>query len=558
MDTLVNLQSVSEDNFEVQFEMLSVFPKSDAINERKKYINDEIEKIDVQIDKIQEEIDELNKEIDRLTNHADGFDYMIAVASGILTGVIDSFFVGEFNFDKAKAKSNQQVNNAIMKYAKLKGYKGERLNGAISFLEGKYPVKQDCIWKGKGIGVSAKNHHLADLAHHPTLLGLGAAIIVQFFQVGIFVNKDGEWNLESIEIEPKEMLKIWLPIIISGLLNWLVYIVEAGYEEKMDEEVPEPIHRLVSLLASAPAVIEILKVVNNWVGHLFSDMGGSKNTAGGGMGIPGLFISLLQEISSLPVLKDTSLPNIVNDLYVKNKIDMRSELAILNELGRQAIPVIIGEVLVRGFYFIRHLVKEIKEHEDIREVNWHNIIPFGNRTVERMMTISSGTFMTVDLADAAIHAAKNPSSVSVPTFLTNMVLRVNFVGVGRFAIAVVTDIGMGIKKESTKSRQRRMLSQVMCLSNTKLFYKTADLLCEYNDLFEREANMFSTEADMWVEVDKTQKSIDELYDEVEKVGKYYAKTIYEMDKSFDRIEQLLPKVKEMNPGLVEEMIRRIK
>ena len=103
-----------------------------------------------------------------------------------------------------------------------------------------------------------------------------------------------------------------------------------------------------------------------------------------------------------------------------------------------------------------------------------------------------------------------------------------------------------------------MLSQVMCLSNTKLFYKTADLLCEYNDLFEREANMFSTEADMWVEVDKTQKSIDELYDEVEKVGKYYAKTIYEMDKSFDRIEQLLPEVKEMNPGLVEEMIRRIK
>lgn len=55
-------------------------------------------------------------------------------------------------------------------------------------------------------------------------------------------------------------------------------------------------------------------------------MGGSKNTAGGGMGIPGILISLLYEVASLPVLKDSGLPAFVNNLYEKQKIDLRHEL----------------------------------------------------------------------------------------------------------------------------------------------------------------------------------------------------------------------------------------
>lgn len=556
MDSLVSLRDVCEDGFNVEFEIIPTI----NLNEREKQIAEGLQNTDSQINLIQEKIDEFDIEIDKLTNHADGLDYTVAVACGILTGVIDSFFVGEFNFKKAKAKSNKQVNDAVMKFAKMKGYKDDHLKGAVSFLEKEFPVAQDNIWKGKEIGVGAKNHHLADFAHHPTLLGLAASVLVQFFKMGIFVNRNGKFHFEFIDTNPKELkelIKIWMPVIISGLLNWLVYIVENKYEEKMGEEIPKPIHNLAKLLASAPMAIELLKVANNWIGHLFSDMGGSKSTAGGGMGIPGLFISLLHEMASLPILKDTGLPKLVNDLYVKEKMDMRSELAILNELGRQAIPIIINELFVRGFYFVRHLIEEIKEHESLRDVNWNNVIPFGNRTVERMMTISSSTFVAVDLADAAIRSVSNPASVSVPTFLANMFLRVNFVGIGRCAIAVTTDVGMGIKKGKKEGERSKAMTEMLRLSNTKVYYRKADLMCEYAKLYEKEGEMHHAEADLWIEVQNTQESMDELHDQIEKTFMFYINAVAEMDQCFEDITNLVPDMDELNPGLREKILRRL-
>ena len=82
-------------------------------------------------------------------------------------------------------------------------------------------------------------------------------------------------------------------------------------------------------------------------------MGGSKNTAGGGMGIPGILISLLYEVASLPVLKDSGLPAFVNNLYEKQKIDLRHELSLYKAAGKQAIPVIFNELYIRIGYFIR-------------------------------------------------------------------------------------------------------------------------------------------------------------------------------------------------------------
>ena len=54
-------------------------------------------------------------EIDRLTNHADGLDYALSVSAGIIAGLIDIFFVGEWDFAKAKAISNEEINRKIIK-----------------------------------------------------------------------------------------------------------------------------------------------------------------------------------------------------------------------------------------------------------------------------------------------------------------------------------------------------------------------------------------------------------------------------------------------------------
>ena len=67
-----------------------------------------------------------------------------------------------------------------------------------------------------------------------------------------------------------------------------------------------------------------------------------------------------------------------------------------------------------------------------------SVFPFRNRTIVRMITISTGTMEVIDLEDATIRSGGN---------LGVFVLRVNFVGVGRFAIACSADVMMGIKKE---------------------------------------------------------------------------------------------------------------
>ncbi len=520
------------EDFQIEYEILPAFKKVN-LNPKITDIAQRIAEIDAQSDDLNSKIDTLNTEIENLTNHADKFDYAVAVGAGVLCGLIDSFFVGEFNFERGKAKSHKQVNQFITNFAKMNGYQGEHLNGAIDFLEKKFPVAQDNIWKGADIGVSAKNHHLDDFAHHPTLLGLAAAIAVQFFRMGMFINKDGEWHFEFISTEPKELLKIWLPVIISGLLMWMINIAESKYKDEIDEKIPKPIQKLIKALAATPMVISILKVAVNWAGHLVSDMGGSKNTAGGGMGIPGLFISLLHEISSLPGINQTELPKIVNDLYAKEKIDMRSELAVLNELGRQAIPVIIGEVLVRTFYFVRRLIQECREHDgDWKSVNWRNVVPFKNRTIARMMTIESGTFTAIDLADATIRSAIEAGPPVTPAFWSKFVLKVNFVGVGRFVIAVGTDISMRIKRQKHIKEQMQYRSENGMLQTAKLFYM---------------------QEGMWIQAIDTEKAIQDLTETAEKSMLHFVKSFNDISQSIDKIEDYIPDAGKNNPDLIDEM-----
>ena len=262
----------------------------------------------IDVDDLNKTLHRVNSELDRYTNKADMADYAFAVFSGIMAGAIDFLFVGETKITDGDIQlSHQQINKFIQQYDSSRGFDRERLKDSIADLEKAFKVAQDNIWKGAGIGVSAKNHHLADFAHHPTPLGLVASVVVQFLRIGTFVNKDGEWHFMLVETPAKDIVEILAPAMLTGILNWLVFVAEKKYESE-DHEISPALHKLVHLIASTPILIEFAKCADNWFGHLVSDMGGSKNTAGGGMGIPGIFISLLYEFASLPGLKNTNLP----------------------------------------------------------------------------------------------------------------------------------------------------------------------------------------------------------------------------------------------------------
>ena len=412
---------------------------------------------------LEEELARVNGELNRYTCQARKEEYALAIASGILAGMVDALYVGDAPLHGAETEEvrgsiNKRVNQFIQRYASERGYKGDgRLKGAITYLEKTFPVAQDNAWSGRDISVNAKNHHLADLAHHPTPLGLFSAILVQFFRVGIFVNRNGEWHLIPLKTSRKEMLEIVIPAVITGFLNWLVLISATAYEEQTDRPLPKSIQQLSHLVASTPMTFEIAKCADNWFGHLVSDMGGSKTTAGGGMGIPGVFLSLLYEIAALPGLNKTGLPEYLTQLYTKQKHDMRHELVVVEGLSKQTIPVLLNEVLVRTGYLVLQLARQAESTSSLKDIDWREVIPIGNRTVDRMMTFSSLTLALADTTDAAVHASLESAGNWI-VFSQRFVARYNYVAAGRAAMAIVRE-AVEDAKETKLLHEKRLLTE---------------------------------------------------------------------------------------------------
>lgn len=127
--------------------------------------------VDGRLDEIECQISELDTSIGKLTNHADKADYAVAVVSGIIASLIDTIFVGKWDFKSAKAWSNKEVNEQIIQFAqkdpdyqKYLDHKrsvnaDNRLDNAIDFLEKKYKLPGDNEWKNSGAKITAKTHH---------------------------------------------------------------------------------------------------------------------------------------------------------------------------------------------------------------------------------------------------------------------------------------------------------------------------------------------------------------------------------------------------------------
>ena len=125
------------------------------------------------------------------------------------------------------------------------------------------------------------------------------------------------------------------------------------------------------------------------------------------------------------------------------RFDLRSEIGILQELGRQSIPVLINECMVRGMYFLRRLIIAIREAEvhsvsDLKNIDTAELLPFNNRVIRRMVTVASGTFLAVDSVDAAIRSAIKNKGINPKSFV-DFAVNINYVGIGRFVIACKSD-----------------------------------------------------------------------------------------------------------------------
>lgn len=200
IDPIINFKTASED-LEVEYEIVPLFSKDSKYSE----INNEIRDIDEAIAQNQERLDDLNSEIDKLTSHTNGWDCLLAVSSGIIAGVIDIAFVGEFSFDRANEWGNDKINKFVKSVAKSQGYDGDDLAGAVEYLESKkkhtnniksgFGLASDSVTNEFGGGTQ---HHLRDFAHHPTLVGLIFSLLTQFTKKAYGTDTSGAFKVVDI------------------------------------------------------------------------------------------------------------------------------------------------------------------------------------------------------------------------------------------------------------------------------------------------------------------------------------------------------------------------
>lgn len=367
------------------------------------------------------EIFDLEKEIDLLSSQADKWDCLVAVASGILCGMLDIVWVGDFSLENGRAFASDKIDDFVEKTAGILGFKGGELKDAVKFLEDMFPIPSDGNTPDFGGGLQ---HHLRDFAHHPTIVGLIFSLLTQFTGMSYGTDVKGVFKVVPVPDKSKAFI---------------------------GNDIPD----------------KLFKGTIVWFFHLVSDMAGSSSTAGitGGTGIPGPILSLAKELSVLPIFQNIKigenklsvfLSKLFNGTYfamhdengkiIKDtviKFDLRGELGVIAELGKQALPVLANDCIVRSFYFLRRFSLEMKAMKcsqvgDIQpqSIDWNNVKPFGNPTIDRMLTISSAVFSTVDIAEAVI--------------TKKYFVAVNYAGVGRFAIAIGTEISNYLKVRDVK------------------------------------------------------------------------------------------------------------
>lgn len=345
----------------------------------------------------------------------DRTDYVVAAGCGVLTGLLDSFWVGEFSLVNANEWGREKINSFVMTVARKTGCKKDGLENAIRFLENRYPMASDQampIWGG------ALQHHFRDFAHHASIIGLAFSVLTQF--TGLTFGTDPQGNFAIHELQDKTL-------------------IGSNFEEK------------------------IYNGTVLWFLHLVSDMDGSNSTAGKGTGIPGPILSMAKELSVLPGVKNIrlkmqgsqkGLSEVLSKLFNGTafmgedkkplRFDLRTELGVYAFSAKQSIPVVINQCVVRAFFFVRRLCWEISDKKisslsDLIRINPGHFLPGNNKCIFRMITVSSGTFCAVDASDAAIRAF-----ISAPTdkgsTAAAILLRINFTGIGNFVLSLRNDI----------------------------------------------------------------------------------------------------------------------
>ena len=380
-------------------------------------ISTALSKAETELMRIDDRISETEDTLSELTPECDKLDYILAVSSGALCGIIDIFLVGkpgESPLGEITDKWFEERTKDFAKLCKLDIKKDDSLSSVIQKLEKKFKIPYDQTYASEStkafLNLSTENHHFKSLGHNPSLVGLFFSILDQF------IDENGNYNSHFVSGGELVSLKIVNDkFILKG------------------NDIPS----------------KLFCAFINWFGHLMSDISGSSSSKGRGMGIPSPLWTWTNDVIAIKRklgLNANEFDNNVNELAIriyKEGYDIRFQAA-------QAIPVFINEMIVRVLYSVRRLIRYfINTDKTTRSFSliWKSCEPFTNATVKRMLTVAHGTFCMIDIGDATIRSiVSGGGNFNVAEFI----IRLNLVGIGRFSISIYGEVKRGSKRCSIK------------------------------------------------------------------------------------------------------------
>lgn len=330
----------------------------------------------------------------------DKYDYLIAIFSGVVTGFIDSFFVGMPGSSKLGDWTDKQTDQLVIKFSKVVWHadnksgnlkmkkEPESIASAIGYLERRFKVNYDARYAsdlelGEHIlCMTPKDHHLKSLGHSPDFIGLFFSLLDQFTGKASFISAG-----EIIRVKP-----------IEG-------------SNKFE-------------LQGGNFIAKLFSGVCNWLGHIMSDIAGSSGTRGHNLNSRGAGVSI-------PFFEMFQLCNWGNFNVNGNQKNLAELMTKVFESGydirfgaAMAIPVVLNELSIRLLWAIK---KRFYHKSD-----WKQCIPVESQPeLRRMLLVGHSTLCVIDGVDAGIRSGGN---------ILSFALHLNMVAWTRLLHAVFKEI----------------------------------------------------------------------------------------------------------------------
>jgi hypothetical protein len=296
----------------------------------------------------------------RKENKCDKYDYLTAVACGVVGGIVDILLVGDPKNSLLGNWTDTQVDNAIKRFARMVGWNPKETQvgnvaSAIGFLERKFKVNYDQRYSSDVENIfdmSTKNHHIMSLSHSTDIVGLFFSLINQFTSTASFVSK-----------------------------GKIVTINTKTYELQGDN-----------------FIAKLFCGIANWFGHIMSDIAGSsgiRGKSGRGTGVSMPFYELFQfcRFGSLHVGNDRQDLSTIAVRAFQEGYDFRFGLT-------SAIPVVITDLLIRLIWSIRRHFQYGKPVKECIPTNKYS-------NLRIMLLFGNGTLCVMDAIDAGIRSGGN-------------------------------------------------------------------------------------------------------------------------------------------------------